>query len=480
MSPPDGPALAASLAGGFEDAAIVVDAGDRVLAWNDAAETGLALTPADAGRTLGEVGLADRPGAVRLPLVAAVSGDAAAIVVWRLDAAPSEDDIALQKIRAMARLSAGVNHQGRNHLAGFGSFFGMRRIDTAFMAGYGSALIGLLEDDARRAPELLGAFTELARDRPPAPAPQPPRAKLGHAMLLTEYAMDVRRTIDIPDALPEVLADRTQLHRALVAVLVNMLDALGGPRARGAITATATAMPGDPAVVELVLEDDAPPVPPADAAHLFDRYPPVGASPRAGLDLAAGRRLAEADGGSLRYEPGPAGGNRFVFTLATGSPPDSSARPVPAAAPKPASAQAPLTVLVCDDEEAIRTLMSRSLERSGIRTLTASTGLEALAVLDWERVDLVMSDHRMSEMSGTELHALVAQRHPHLRTRSILMSGDAGDPEIAAFQRATGVRVLAKPIEPLSRLASTVREAAGAPASPPGRRPAPGRGRQRG
>ncbi len=452
MTDPDGRSLAATLLSSMAHAAVVVEAADRVLAWNVAAEAELAVTPAALGRTLAELGLAGLPGAFRLPLLEDASSGAVAIVAWS-DTLP-DAEIGLQRLRALARLAPGVTHEGNNHLSGFAAFFGMLRLDDAFVADYGANLIRDLEVSARRAPELLGAFAELARDRLPRPAPQALASNVAMALLLTEYAMDVKRVVAVTSDLPEVLADGSRLHQALVAILLNALDALGGAKARGHLAVAASVIEGDGASgVRLVIEDDAAPVPERDRPHLFDRIPPAGTSARSGLDLAVARRLLEMDGGTLEYEAGPDGRNRFVAILRipedrpprTGVQRDPIVPAVPAPAPAPGVVAGQLTVLVCDDEEQVRDLMARILERSRHRVLLAASGDGALAILDTENVDIVMSDHNMSVMTGVELYTTACERHPHLRRRFVLMSGDPGAPDVQAFSSRTGLPVLGKP-----------------------------------
>ena len=194
--------------------------------------------------------------------------------------------------------------------------------------------------------------------------------------------------------------------------------------------------------MELTFQDDATTVPARDRAHLFDTGPPVGCSARAGLDLAVARRLLESDGGTLRYEATADGRNRFLVTM----------RPVAAALPAPVGAGAAavgatesITVLVCDDEQGVGRLTARLLERAGIRAVVAGSGAEALAAMDREPVDAVVTDQAMRGMSGVTLHAAASERHPRLRARFVLVSGDPADPVLVAFARSTGVPVLGKP-----------------------------------
>jgi CheY-like chemotaxis protein len=63
----------------------------------------------------------------------------------------------------------------------------------------------------------------------------------------------------------------------------------------------------------------------------------------------------------------------------------------------------PVTVLVVDDEESVRELISVILECQGFRVLTAASGDEALAVCDGEHPDLVTLDIMMPGMDGWEV-----------------------------------------------------------------------------
>ena len=58
------------------------------------------------------------------------------------------------------------------------------------------------------------------------------------------------------------------------------------------------------------------------------------------------------------------------------------------------------TVLVVDDEDAIRVLISRVLEKAGYRVTMANDGLEALKLIDIQPPDLVISDINMPELDG--------------------------------------------------------------------------------
>lgn len=68
-------------------------------------------------------------------------------------------------------------------------------------------------------------------------------------------------------------------------------------------------------------------------------------------------------------------------------------------------------VILCVDDEAIPLALRKSvLEKSGYRVVPASSGAEALEIMERETVDLVLTDLLMPGMSGTELATRVKQR----------------------------------------------------------------------
>src|SRR4051812_48952175 len=71
-------------------------------------------------------------------------------------------------------------------------------------------------------------------------------------------------------------------------------------------------------------------------------------------------------------------------------------------------------VLVVDDEESIREFFEIMLKREGYEVITASNGAEALDRLKKERVDLVISDLQMPEVSGMELLQAAKELDPEL------------------------------------------------------------------
>jgi CheY-like chemotaxis protein len=80
------------------------------------------------------------------------------------------------------------------------------------------------------------------------------------------------------------------------------------------------------------------------------------------------------------------------------------------------------TVILCvDDEQNPLKLRKLVLQRAGYEVLTASSAKEALEVVASRKIDLVLSDHLMPGMHGTELAEQIKAKHPKLPV--ILLSG---------------------------------------------------------
>jgi two-component system cell cycle sensor histidine kinase/response regulator CckA len=83
------------------------------------------------------------------------------------------------------------------------------------------------------------------------------------------------------------------------------------------------------------------------------------------------------------------------------------------------------TVLIVDDERAVRDLVAAALTRAGFVVRTASTAEEALDLEAQDPVDLLVTDVILPRISGPELAERIRQRSP--QTRVLFMSGYTGN-----------------------------------------------------
>ena len=119
------------------------------------------------------------------------------------------------------------------------------------------------------------------------------------------------------------------------------------------------------------------------------------------------------------------------------------------------------TVLLVEDEDAVRMFGARVLRNKGYQVLEADNGENALDLINStsEDIDLIISDVVMPGMDGHTFMQLVRQEMPHLKF--ILISGYAEDVAGGRIERDPSIRFLPKPFS-LKDLAGAVKEVMGA------------------
>jgi len=174
-----------------------------------------------------------------------------------------------------------------------------------------------------------------------------------------------------------------------------------------------------------------------------------------GLGLSVVYGVVRQSGGNIHLESEPGTGTTFRIFL-----PRTDAAPIPA---QQTQASGPLpqgseTILVAEDDEAIRSLVSGTLESLGYCVLCAPDGLAALEMAQAYpgEIHLLFSDLIMPTLGGSQLAAKLRSRRPGLKV--VFVSGYAGHALTEKELEMTGVSFLQKPFS-LDRLAHTVRGA---------------------
>ena len=98
------------------------------------------------------------------------------------------------------------------------------------------------------------------------------------------------------------------------------------------------------------------------------------------------------------------------------------------------------TILVVDDDDVVRDVIERGLDGTGLQILTAASASEALAAAADARIDLLVADLSLREMSGPALAAKLQVENPVLRVLYV-----SGWPDLDAFPEVTEGQLLTKP-----------------------------------
>lgn len=334
-----------------------------------------------------------------------------------------------QKMEAMGQLTGGVAHDFNNLLTPiFGSFDMLQR------RGVGGEreqrLIAGAMQSAERAKVLVQRLLAFARRQPL----QSVAVDIAHLvtgmgdLVSSTTGPQIRVAVEAPEGLPPAKADPNQLEMALLNLAVNARDAM--PEG-GTLRITASVEQIGPqhrsklrpaAYIRLSVADTGTGM---DAATLQRAVEPFfstkGVGKGTGLGLSMVHGLASQLGGALTIQSRLGVGTNIELWL-----PQSDLLPDAhgAAAPEPARTAAHGTALLVDDEELARMSTADMLNDLGYSVVEAASGEEAMRLFSkGERFDLLITDHLMPGMNGTDLARTIRAEQPGLPV--FLVSGYA-------------------------------------------------------
>ncbi|CAN5690854.1 hypothetical protein BH23GEM8_BH23GEM8_07660 [soil metagenome] len=210
--------------------------------------------------------------------------------------------------------------------------------------------------------------------------------------------------VDVATGTALVWADQDRLVQVLVNLLSNAIK-FSEP---GGVVRVRSELAG--AQLRIIVSDTGRGIPLEFQDRIFERFQQVDASDSrqkggSGLGLAIARSIVQQHGGTLELESEPGQGSAFSFTVPLVAVPNSGSSAVEglaAVAPvlKP-SDRRPL-VLLCDDDEGIRSVVGAQLEQQGYRISTAANGFEAIRIAHSERPAAILLDLMMPGMDGWE------------------------------------------------------------------------------
>ena len=314
-----------------------------------------------------------------------------------------------QKLQAVGQLAAGVAHDFNNLL-------------TVIM-GYADDITQATNSPADAANEILrnakrgAALTRqlLAFSRESAYTPRvinlSDTVKNVSGMLKRLIGEQTLVQLDLADDLPNVEADPQLLEQAIINLVVNARDA----SLTGAIVKIRTGLVADGGAVFVEVADSGTGMSPDIAERAFDPFfttKDIGSG--TGLGLAMVHGAVEQMGGRTKLETTEGEGTSVMIQL------PSTALPVKTSgheAQEIEDASVGGTILVVENEDSIRKLVSVNLAAAGFTVLEAEDGEAALAIANKlnHPIDLVVSDVIMPKMSGPTMVTHLRVIHPNAK-----------------------------------------------------------------
>jgi PAS domain S-box-containing protein len=335
-----------------------------------------------------------------------------------------------QKMEAIGRLAGGVAHDMNNLLSPILGFSEILRedLDTSDKRRDSAETIF---NAALRAKNLVRQLLSFSRKDTPGLKPLDLRKTIeGFQKLLGRTIReDIEITLRLAPNLPPIMGDSGQIEQVIMNMVINAQDAMpdGGSLTistdRQFLDETYAAThqgvkPGE--YVMLSISDTGMGMDKLTMEHLFEPFYSTKGSGGTGLGLATVYGIVKQHKGSIWVYSEPGQGSIFKIYL-----PVAKVKPLEEKKerPKKQDLAGSETILLVEDNQAVRDLALSLLKRHGYTVISAQNGVEALELLQdkKETIDLIVTDVVMSEMNGQELYSIVSKQYPNIKV--IYMSG---------------------------------------------------------
>jgi signal transduction histidine kinase len=318
-----------------------------------------------------------------------------------------------QKLESLGVLAGGIAHDFNNLLVGILGNAGLALEDLSPVSAARESIEGI-ETAAKRAAELchqMLAYSGKGRFIVETIDLNDVVREMAH-LLKVSISKKAALEYSLADELPGIDADPTQLRQVLMNLMTNASEALEGA---GRITVSTGSMDCDlEYLTNFAIDDDLPPGTYVylevsdtgcgmDAKTLDKIFEPFFTSKFTGrgLGLAAVQGIVRGHKGSIRIYTEPGHGTTFKVLLpASNQPARSLPRPVSPADGWTATG----TVMVVDDDQTVRNVARRMIERVGLTVLTASDGRAAVDLFREQQSEIscILLDLTMPHMGGEE------------------------------------------------------------------------------
>ncbi|GIZ53288.1 PAS domain S-box protein [Noviherbaspirillum aridicola] len=331
-----------------------------------------------------------------------------------------------QKMEAVGQLTGGIAHDFNNHLQAIvGSLELISHLARAGRISELSRYVETAATAARKAGTLTHRLLAFSRRQPLDPRPTDVNRLIRAMEDLLRRALNASIELTIRESEESWLTstDSNQLENALLNLVINARDAMpeGGQllvRVENAVFDAGHPAPGPylpwGEYVGIEVRDTGIGIDREVLNRVFEPFfttKPAGRGTGLGLSMVYG--FVKQSGGAVDIRSEPMQGTRVRIYLPrhTGPAEDESAGTHDAGLAAGAGRQ---TVVVVEDDDQVRTLVSDTLRELDYRVLLASTAREGLALLD-EQTDLLLTDVGLPDMSGIELVKAAEQTLPRLR-----------------------------------------------------------------
>jgi PAS domain S-box-containing protein len=365
-----------------------------------------------------------------------------------------------QKMEALGRLAGGIAHDFNNLMMAISGYTELVLQDPS-ISPTSRDDVAQIRRAVFRAAELTQQILAYSRRQMLQPVAVSLNLLLGEAsgMLRRLMPENIELRLALDPKLPDVLVDPGHMLQVVMNLALNSRDAMPNGGTLGIRTTVADVPPPDDGNgggphAQLIVSDTGTGIDPKVLPLIFDPFfttKPQGEGSGLGLSTVYG--IIKQSGGQIDVQSEIDRGTTFTITLPAAPPVPAREEAVDVQNPPGSGGE---VILVVEDDDQVRTVVSKGLPRLGYEVLVVGNAEEALALVDKHpgRIDLLLTDVVMPGLSGPQLADRLTARRPE--TRVVFMSGypEAQDPALGFS--LNGRSYLQKPFA-LAELAEKIR-----------------------
>lgn len=316
------------------------------------------------------------------------------------------------KLEAVGRLVGGVAHDFNNVLMAISANLTIAQFDEHLTVGAVKRELSVAEDAAHRGADIIRRLLNFSGRRKLDLQPNDVNAIITRLAELISHTFNKSHELVFeldPDPMV-AMVDSTAIEQVLLNLYMNARDAM--PEGGKITTRTSVVLNSATNTEYVVISvlDEGVGIGRKIADKIFEPFFTTKAADKGtGLGLSVSFRAVQQHDGSLQFKRRPEGGSEFQVVL-----PLDRELTAPVAVPDRRLPRGSGTVLVVDDEDVVRAVAETMLRKQGFRTISASDGFEALAILDEDpsAIDCVLLDLTMPGISGREVLGTIKSSWP--------------------------------------------------------------------
>ena len=351
------------------------------------------------------------------------------------------------RLAAIGEMAAGIAHEINNPLTGVIGFSELLA-DRQDLPADVQEELKIISGGGNRVKDIVRRMLTFARQNKPVKASANINELIDNTLEIRSYVLrtaniEVIRNYD--PSLPWVTVDPGQMQQVFLNLIVNAEYAMKKAHGKGTLVITTEKNDGH---ISISFKDDGMGMSQETKAKVFNPFfTTKQVNEGTGLGLSLSRSIILEHDGTIEVESEPGQGTTFIITLPVTPADEGKAPELTVDSQTSPENFKSARILVVDDEEGIRKLVSTILVKSGHVVDVTGDSVDAFEKLGSNTYDVIICDIRIPGMSGMEVYKLTLEAHPELTGKFIFITGDTSDETTRVFLEKNKLTYVTKPFD---------------------------------